>query len=274
MKALLPIQLLTLYLFLLSLGAILSWSGLDGQDWLAHVGRWAAIFLSGYLTALALQKTFSVAPLRREDWIISSLILFLLIDPVHPWWLFFLLGVFAQAGARLIRTKGGPIFNPAALAAFAFGLAGFYTGWWGVNFPPSLSLPIIDGGMSVAMLLTVPLAGYVLYRYRKQYLVLSFVITFLVSHALLFGAWPFFLLLEGTIAFFLLVMVVEPKTSPNPRRDQYIYGAIVGIGMTLLMRLGWFDATLGTLLIANLYTAREFLASKLALLYGKREPAS
>ncbi|MDP3957520.1 MAG: RnfABCDGE type electron transport complex subunit D [bacterium] len=264
MKAFLPIHLLIIFLALLTWGALLNWSGLPNASWLAHIRNFVAIFLSGYILSHILQRVLGFSHLRIEHRIITTFILFLLIDPIHPWWVFFGLGIFVELAERLIRSQAGPIFNPAALTAFVFGYLGYYPGWWGMNFQPNLSL--IPGGMSIAMLLTVPLAGYVAYRYKKHHIVFSFLVTFLVAYILFFKEIPIFFLLEGTMAFFLLVMVIEPKTSPVIKKEQYIYGAIIGLGMPLVMQTGWFEATLGTLLLANLYTARKYILKKLELL--------
>lgn len=152
---------------------------------------------------------------------------------------------------------GEPILNPTTFTAFIFGLFGYYSGWWGMSFAPRL--PLIEGGISIAMLLTIPFAGYVMYRYRKSPIIFSFLPTFLTAHFFLLGSFPIFLLVEGILAFFLLVMVVEPKTSPVIPKEQYVYGAIIGLGMPVIMRLGYTDAILLSLLIANICTARRFL---------------
>lgn len=257
MKTILPIHLLIIFLILLAISAILTWSGFDGVAWLKHFRNFAALFLSGYILSLILKKSLHTDPSRLEHRIITLLILFLLFDSIFPWWIFFMLGALTEALQRLIRTRSGPILNPAALAAFIFGAAGYHPSWWGISFPPSI--PIIQGGISIAMFLTLPFAGYVAYRYQKLPIVFSFIASFILAYLIIFGKAPLSLLLEGVIAFFLLVMVIEPKTSPVTAKDQYVYGAIVGLGVPVGMYLGAVDAILLSLLLANLYTARNFL---------------
>lgn len=263
MKAFLPIHLLIVLLMLLSFGAIFSYVGFDGIAWFKHLGNFAGLFFSSYAVSLLLQRFFRVPHARIEHRLITAFILFLLFDPFLPSWIFFLIGAFTELSQRLLRTAIGPIFNPAAFTAFTFGLAGHPAGWWGVNFPPFLPT---HANVSVSMLLTVSLAGYVAYRYRKLSIVLSFLITFGLANSIIFGKDPIFLIMDGAIAFFLLVMVVEPKTSSVPIQDQFIYGAIVGVGVLLAMKAGWFDPILGALLVANLYAARKFLLSLMSKL--------
>ncbi|MFZ2299642.1 MAG: hypothetical protein WAW00_00730 [Candidatus Moraniibacteriota bacterium] len=252
MKAILPIRILIIFLILLAISAIFAWSGLDGIAWLKHIRNFAAIFLSGSILSLILAKSVHTDPARTEHRVITSLILFLLFDPIFPWWAFLALGASTEALQRLIRTRSGPMFNPAALTAFVFGIAGFHPAWWGVDFPPSI--PLLSGNVSIALLLTAPFAGYVAYRYRKLPIVVTTIVVFITAYLVIFGAAPTAFLMEGAFVFFLLVMAIEPKTSPVIVRDQCIYGAIIGLGIPLGMYLGATDALLMSLLVANLYT--------------------
>jgi Na+-translocating ferredoxin:NAD+ oxidoreductase RnfD subunit len=261
MKAILPIRILIIFLILLAISAIFAWSGFDGVAWLKHIRNFAAIFLSGYAISSLFTQKLQRAPSRAEHRIITSLILFLLFDPIFPWWAFLVLGASTEALQRLIRTQSGPIFNPAALTAFVFGIAGYYPAWWGMSFPPSI--PIVPGGISVALLLTVPFAGYVAYRYRKLPIVFSLIAVFILTNLIIFGTIPLLFLVEGAFVFFLLVMAIEPKTSPVTVKDQSIYGAIAGLGIPLGMYLGAADTLLLSLLLANLYTARNFLLRRI-----------
>lgn len=256
MKAILPIHFLIIFLVLLALSAIFAGSGIESAAWLKYVRNFAALFLGGYALSLIFKKILHTTPSRLEHRIITALILFLLFDAVFPWWVFGILGALTEALQRFVRTSSGPIFNPAALAALIFAVAGYSPGWWGMSFLQSI--PLIPGDPKIALLLTVPLAGYVAYRYRKLPIVFSCLASFTLAYPFIFGGAPFLFLAEGAFVFFLLVMAVEPKTSPVAVKDQYVYGALIGLGIPLGMYVGAVDVLLVALLIANLYAARNF----------------
>lgn len=262
MKTFLPIHLLIILLILLSLGAILTYNGLDGISWLKHLWNLATIFFSSYAVSFLLQRFFKFPPAKIEHRIITALILFLLFDPFLASWMFCLIGAFAELAQRLIRTQIGPVFNPAGFTAFIFGLLMMVPSWWGVTFLPYVTLPYTEVNVSVAFFLIVPVAGYVAYRYRKLPILFSFLLVFIFMNGIFFGRNPIPLVIDSFMAFFLFIMVVEPKTSPVSLKDQWMYGGVIGILMPVLPKLGSLDATLVALLLANLYTARKFLLSK------------
>lgn len=263
MKNLLPIHWLILFLFMLSGGAIFSREGWDLFAWLQYVSNFAVIFFTSRFASFLLQWLFKVPPARTADRIVTALILFLLFNPLFSIWFFALLGAGAEVAQRLIRTGSGPFFNPAGFAAWLVGWTGISLDWWGIDFPPYVSLPLINTEASIVFFLTVLWAGFVAYRYQKLPIALSFLIAFSTVHLIFLGNNPFPLIFDGFLAFFLLVMVVEPKTSPTATKDQYYYGAIAGGLLPVLIALGWINAALWTLLFANLYTARKFLLSQI-----------
>lgn len=269
MKSFLPIYLLIVLLLLLSFGAIFSMEGLHLFAWLKHAGNFATIFFSGYAVSFLLQRFFKFSPARTENRIITALILFLLFNPFFAGWIFAALGAFAELAQRFIRTGIGPVFNPAGFTAFLFGWAGIYADWWGTDFPPYFSLPFINTEASIVFFLTVLGAGYVAYRYRKLPVVFSFLIAFIIVHRIFLGNDPFPLIFDGFLAFFLLVMAVEPKTSPVSVKDQCIYGAIAGVLLPVLVGFGWINAALWALLSANLYAARKFLLPKILGVFAR-----
>lgn len=249
-KWLTPIRLLLLLLMLLSVGAIASWKGWDDLETWIIAGR-NLLLISGAssLIHFALLLTGRIKPTRWEHRAITNLILFLLFDPLLPWYAFVLAGGLTELAQRIIRLPTGPIFNPAALGVLLVSFFGFLPGWWGMSFAPRID--VIEWGMSISMLFVLPIAGYIAYRYRKLTLALSATIFFAISYVAVLQYNPLFLLLEGTWAFFLLVMAVEPKTSPIVFSRQVAYGAVIGILSVLGLRYGLFDAFVFALLVGN-----------------------
>jgi len=226
-KWLVPIRILILYLGLLAVGATWSWARADGEIWSAAILNLSILLTSGYLLYRGLLKLGAIKLTRWEHRVITSLILFLLFDPTTPWFVFLGMGILCELGQRFIRMQTGPIFNPAALTTLIVCFWGYYPVWAGASFSPRL--PLVEGGVSLAMLATLPVAGYVAHTYKKLPIVAAAGAVFTPLYFLVFKANPAFLVLEGTLAFFLLVMAVEPKTSPTSRKEQYLYGGVLGV---------------------------------------------
>lgn len=258
----LPIKLILYTLVVLALGASASWNLNDPGLWFDSLRNFMLLLFSGWLMTVLLEHFHLGSKSRTEHRIITMFILFLLFDSLAPWWVFAALGAVTEGLQRLVRTPTGPLFNPAALGALALSFFGFFPSWWGTNFSPRISL-ILPEGISLAFFITLPLAGYVAYKYKKLWIPASATVMFFLAYSLLFRESPLFILLDGTLAFFFLVMAVEPKTSPNTQHEQILYGSIIGLLIPLGLIFHWLEAYLIALLAANLYTKRAFLKSLL-----------
>lgn len=254
---LLPIRILIIFLILLALGACFSYALFDGTTWFILIRNAFLLIISSLSVFFVLQKLKLISPTRIEHRIITYLILFLLFDPLLSWWIFLLLGATTELLQRLIRTPSGPLLNPGAFSGLLFSFIGYAPSWWGVSYAPRIAL--LGNNISVAMFLTLLCAGYVAYRYRKLSIILTALIVFSLSYLILFGVVPLFIIADGTLAFFLLIMTVEPKTSPVLKKEQYIYGGIIGILIALGLYVHFSEAYLGSLVVANLYHQRRFL---------------
>lgn len=254
---------MVLFLGFFAAAASLSWYrmpdvgtlGFDLGNNLPSLFHIALLFAGNRLAAIILPKLGY--PLRSpwEHAIITSLILFLLFDSLTPWWVFLLLGFITRTLENTLRLPSGPFFNPAALGAIVISILGFLPTWWGTNFAPRF--PLFEGGMSLAGIFTVFVAGFIAYRYKKLPIVASGLLFFCLSYFFLFESNPVPIAFEGTLLFFFLVMACEPKTSPNQSQDQLIYGGLIGILIPLLLTFGFIEAYLGALLIGNLYHRRQ-----------------
>lgn len=261
-KPLLPIHILILFLTFLALWASVTWNGTDVNAWLLSLRNLALLALSGFAVRFLIRSFIDpILSTRFEHRFISVVILFLLFDSLLPWWLFVALGIVTELSQYFLRTQMGPLFNPAALGGILISLFGFLPSWWGVNPPPRFLI----GGIEVSILawITALGAAYVVYRYRKLLIAGSAFLGIGLSYLFFFQANPAYLLLEGTLLFFILIMICEPKTSPVVRKEQIIYGALVGLLMPLGLYFHFIEASFIALLIGNLYTGRRFLATLL-----------
>lgn len=259
---LLPINILIIFLTALTLWACFSWSGPDPASLLIHLRNLFLIFGSGLAVRFLIRKLIDpTISFRLEHRIITALILFLLFDPLTSWWTFLVLGAITEGAQYFLRGPGGPLFNPAALGVLIVSIFGTLPSWWGTNPLPRVSL--LGEPFSLAALFTLLVAGYVVYRYRKLPISLSAFGAFALTYALLYGDSPVYIALEGTLLFFFLVMVPEPKTSPVVPKEQYLYGALVGAGTALGLYFHFIEAYVIALLVGNLYTGRRFLCGLL-----------
>lgn len=263
-----PIRILLLYLMFLAIWASYNWGGLGVSFWLNQSIHFALLLLPGFFLYQVLLKFNKIRPTRWEHRFITALILFLLFDALFPWWVFLSVGLLTEALQRLFRLPTGPITNPAATGAVILSLIGQFPTWWGVNFGPRLSF--IPGNMSVVMLLTTIVAGYVAWKYHKLLIASAATLSFSLVYLLLFRANPVSILVDGTFAFFLLVMAVEPKTSPTLPQQQRAYGLVAGLAVGLFLFAAfnglWVEpysyALVLTNLLFSLYKNRMFLMRK------------
>lgn len=263
-KQLLPIEILILFLGGLSLWSSYFWSGTDIISWTIHARNIALLIIPGFILRTLIRRFIDPAVFfRREHRIITVLILFLLFDPTLPWWVFALARTITETCQYFFRTVLGPLFNPAALGTLVLSVFGIFPSWWGVN--PAPRIPLFGEEISLAAFFTVACAGYVAYRYRKLPASIAALGAFALSYTFLLGKSPLYIALEGTLLFFLLVMVPEPKTSPTPRNEQLIYGLLVGSLVSIGLFFHFTEAYVTALLLGNLYTGRRFLFSLLPL---------
>lgn len=244
------------FLVLLAILATFSW-----MDWQLEVVTLALIIsrfgllIFGAGMTMQVLKLFKVKPsVRWEHRFISCLILFLLFAPDVVWWAFPLLGAVTEGLQRMLRLPTGPMFNPAALGGLLVAILlqdwNVIPTWWGVSFAPRWF--IVQEGLSIATLLTLPIAGWVAWKYKKLSAVMAIILVSAASYVAVFRFSPAFLIFEGTLLFFALVMAVEPKTSPILAKDQIIFGSVIGLMVVALQKTYFVEPYLGALVVANL----------------------
>lgn len=222
---------------------------------------------------------------------ITGVILYLLIHPSTPWWMFLVAVGATLAGKKVFRYKNQPVFNPAALGLFIawlisllLVLAGLmretlFISWWGAD----LMYDILNQVPLLSLLSFALSAGLVYYAYKFRKLVhaLFFLVTYLICYTAFVlagtGALPslnyFIATATGSLMFLVFVMVTEPKTSPVIPSQQVWLG-ITG-GVLLFLFYNFFPENIPALsleapdivalLILNLLTfvvKQRFLVSK------------
>lgn len=186
---------------------------------------------------------------RIENVLITTLILLLLTDLQTGFGLMFILGLVTALVKTVFRFENRPLFNPAAAGLFATSFFGLATTWWGIRLSPRL--PFID--MSLAMLLTLLASLYLIWLYKRIPILVSVPTSLALVYFLLKGVFPLTLIFEGTFIFFLLVMAVEPKTTPVINWQAWLYGSLLGSSLALLFVFRIVgEPYLAALLAANL----------------------
>ena len=176
-------------------------------------------------------------------------------DPRFAW----TAAVLAIASKKLlVFHEGKHIFNPAAFGlVVSMMIFGNRINWWGNT---SAVLVIVGGGL-------------ILMRLRRLSLPFAYFIARTAGIVLLtsINAGRAALLLPNL--FFAFIMLVEPKTSPGKRPEQWIFGGICGILATTFYHFASvFEGDLLALLTVNLL--RPWLTIRLSALQDNKRTRS
>ena len=198
-----------------------------------------AAFLFGLLVAVfsALAADFLLMHLKKEkvsfddSSVISALIIGFVLSNLQPWWIFSLASIFAVASKHIIRFNRRHIFNPAGLGIFlAVLLFHGFTKWKGAS----------------VWYIMLPFGVYFVYKVQKLEIIIAYLLAFLI----LFGIKGFGYLNY----FFILVMLIEPKTTPIKRKGKIIFGLGTAILLFILTKFNFhFEAEICSLLAMNLF---------------------
>jgi len=217
------IQLLLLLLLLAVIGMV------DSPDALPRLTVVAVSLAAALLAEWAFFGAVSGSVLQSAA--ITGGLIGLLVSPDGNLTVAWAAAVAAIASKKLLLFhEGKHLFNPAAFGLlFSVLVFGNRLNWW--------------GNSSVVLLVLV--GGWILMRLHRFALPFSYFIARAATAALIGGAaWHSALLLPNLLFAFL--MLVEPKSSPGKRSEQWIFGGLCGLAATISYR--WLPAMEGDLL--------------------------
>jgi ferredoxin-NADP reductase len=194
------------------------------------------VLVSAYLTDRGIARFFRV-PTNMESALITSLILFLIVQPAHTLvggLALVLAGAISSASKFLVSWNGRHIFNPAALAAATLSLTGLQvTSWW--------------IGSSIFWPLTLLLGLLVARKIRRLPMVFCFLLVSIGLQLVLFaqGHQPLasgmkHALLASPLIFLATIMLTEPATMPPRRNQQLLFAVLVAVLYVKAPELGPF----------------------------------
>lgn len=205
------------------------------------------------LFAVLLMTTLDVVytRLRFKKWywpsasFVTGFLIGLIIDPKEPIWIFALAVIAAWFAKQFINIGiRRHIFNPAAFGIMAVALAvGTPVAWWAVAWG---KLPL---------LILIPAMTRVLFRMKRLWLPLGFLLVYLIYYLTLFDPkTAISAIFDGSLLLFALVILPEPMTSPAVGKYKYIFGPSVAAVSIALTKFNLAEVFLPALLFLNLIT--------------------
>lgn len=284
---------IALYALVLSLATKLGYGDFAFSP-LSLVLSLVVLFIVCYGTNILFGKIFR-APLNSESSVITALILFFIMPPAGVFaplteslTILAIAGLIAMASKYVLAIHKKHIFNPAAISAFLTGLmfSAGHASWWIGSF---------------ALLVPTAILGFLIVRkiHRARLFfafifasVITLIISNIVNDTLLpavstgvvstgagdsmsyLEAIPLFLkqlLFSWPLIFFATIMLTEPLTTPPTKKEQAIYGVIVGVifGFPLHMGSIYMSPELA-LIIGNIYVYFVSPKQRLVLMLTKK----
>lgn len=204
--------------------------------------------------AYAVEKLFGRlfhTPTNSESWLITSLIIFLIVQPAHnleTGIMLALAGGVSSASKHLISWNGRHIFNPAAFAAALVSLTTIgATTWW--------------IGSSTVWPITAVVGLAIIYKVRRLSMSVIALVVAVVLQAIVFKLHGLDLgdvmknaLFASPLIFMGSIMLTEPATMPPRRLQQMIFGALVAVLYVMAWKVGpLYIYPEVALLIGNIY---------------------
>ncbi len=233
-------------------------------------------FITGGVVYFMIRYGFGLTITNPSNFLVSTWIVYLLIHPTNIVWYFPLSVIMIAVGKLLFRRMKQPIFNPAAFAITLTYILSkivnlinpnvdtLLVSWWGADMFQNITkdIAIVNVVIPVVFLL---LFLYFANSFKKANYIFAFLISYLASTfiylyltASVDSAINFVsLALFNSTAFCALVMIPEPKTSPNFPKQQIIAGIISGLGLLVfntILSAYPIDPLINTVLLANIIT--------------------
>lgn len=175
----------------------------------------------------------------RQSAVISGMLVGMLLVPGVDYKILWLAAVTAIASKYLLKfSSGRHIFNPAATGLMLVSLIwGNKINWWGFTSP----------------YIVIILGGFILYRLKRLSMVFSYYIFRVAGLVALNGLELDSSMLLMPNMFFAFIMLIEPKTSPSVRLEQWIFGCICGLlSSATFILVPSIDGDLASLMVVNL----------------------
>jgi glycine betaine catabolism B len=235
---------------LAAISIVLSFTGALDLSYKALLLSLGLLSVTCYLANVIFSRIWRI-PVNTESYSITLLILFFILPPASTEIRaleIVLAGIIAIASKFLISYNGKAIFNPAAFAPFLLGLLGLlHASWW--------------VGSSVLWPLTLVFGLLVLRKIRRFSAFIPFVIVSLIVFVITgiadgqeFREIIQFAITSSPLIFLGTIMLTEPSTMPGLRRQQIIFGALVGFLYAMPWNIGPLTIYPETaLLLGNLY---------------------
>jgi Na+-transporting NADH:ubiquinone oxidoreductase subunit NqrB len=213
---------------------------------------WSLVILIAvcYVTNKLMANIWKI-PVNFESYVLTALILFLILPPATTAERAVLIaaaGVIAMVSKFVLTVHDRHIFNPAAFSAVVVGFLGLTPFWW--------------IGSSTLWPFALILGLLIVRKIRRFSLVLTFVAVSLA--VLIITSWAQhqpvgialkFALTSSPLIFLGTIMLTEPATMPAHRRQQVIFGAIVGFLYAMPWNIGPLIVYPETaLILGNLYS--------------------
>ena len=141
------------------------------------------------------------------------------------WYIYPIAGIIAILSKHLIKIKGKHIFNPANIGVLAVSVFfGVSHNWW-------ISSPLV---------LVLLFGIFIIWRLRRFDLTLSFLFSYYLVNSVIELSKGvqysdiYLTIFNGSICFFSMFMLIEPKTNPSGKKQRIAYGILVALFLIVL----------------------------------------
>lgn len=198
--------------------------------------------LTAVILDLAINYFKSKKIILPSSAIITGLIVGMVMARGEPYIYYVLASFLAIFSKHIFKINNRHIFNPANFGLLAINIfLGAYIGWYPIN-----AWFVIIPGMFIAL------------KIKRLHIILSYLLTFAIllmfyGHLKGVGIFSYFAVINS---FFVVVMLIEPKTSPIKLCRGIVFGCFTAvIGFLCYLIIPRFDYLLVSLACGNLMNA-------------------
>lgn len=210
----------------------------------------ASLLIPSFIVDKGLGRLFKT-PTNSETWLITSLIMFFILQPAHTKMgvlTLMLAGVIATASKFLLTWNDRHIFNPAAFGAAVVSLTELHPTTWWIGSSAFWPFTLLFGLAIVRKIRRIPL--FVTFAV----VAIALQIALVVIHDDPIGIVMKDALIASPLIFLSTIMLTEPATMPPRRTHQMIFAAITAVLYITAWEFGFFIIYPEVaLLFANIY---------------------